>query len=229
MLETSRLNSVGSMTMSNTVEFAFTLGPKCFNSSAKAFAIFADVLLIVIHIVIGAYMIDILRILIQRISLFSLHGIQGYITTGLAVLPVFLLKDLKFVVPFSVIANLLTLAVFFSLIVQRIIFNTSIEAYPKLINFQVESLVFVGLCFVAINSFGLVCTVPQLCVHNFNYYFILIVHNRGALSLGAQELFRSAWYTAHSAIVRMDCKYYNRCRLLTFVSTALVFSPGSGI
>lgn len=185
MLETSRRTSVGSMTMSKTVEYAFSLGPTCSSCSPKAFAVIVDALLILISILLSAYFIESLK---NMIGIFGLNGlyprIRGLIIAGLMVLPLFLLKDLKFVAPFSILANLLTIALSIWQIITILFKGEFTEESPKLIECNLQSLVFVGLSLLAMNSFGVVCSVPLASLYmifSLNYYF-LTVHNRRAAS-----------------------------------------------
>lgn len=164
MLEASSRTSVGSMTMSKTVEFAFSLG--CISCCSKVFAVIVDVLLILISILLSAYFIQSLKnaLVITELCI-AFPSIRGLTFAGLIVLPLFLLKYLKSVAPFSILANLLTIALTIWQIASILAYQPKIGQSTKLIECNLQSLVFVGLSLLAINSFGVVCSVPLTCLH----------------------------------------------------------------
>lgn len=156
MLEASRRTSAESMTMSETVEYAFAEAPRC--CYPKFFAGFVDGLTFCVHIIIGAWLVKALTTPLGSITIELGKGNSAIITAGLMLLPAFLLRDLKLIVPLSVLGNMMTIAFFISLIVNRLMLKEQI-VFPPLFNCQLQSLVFVGLSLLTIHSFGVVCNV----------------------------------------------------------------------
>lgn len=168
MLETSRRTSVESMTMSETVVYAFTESPTCWYP--KFFTGFVDGLFGYVHIIFGAWLVKALSTPIRRLTIIYMEqGNAAIITAGLLLLPAFLLRDLKLIVPLSVLGNMITIAFFISLIVKRFKIHEAI-IFPSLFNCQLQSLLFVGLSLLTVNSFGVVCNVC-VCLS------IIIIHS----------------------------------------------------
>lgn len=155
MLEASRRTSVESMTMSETVEYAFSESPRC--CYPKFFAGFVDGMFGFVHMMLGAWLVKALSVPLASTTILDMgRGHIGVISAGLLLLPAFMLRDLKLIVPFSVLGNLLTIAFFISLIINRLTIKDGVE-FPVLFNCQLQSLVFIGLSLLTINSFGVVC------------------------------------------------------------------------
>lgn len=171
MLEASRRTSVASMTMSETVEYAFSEAPYC--CYPKLFAGLVDGLIGFVHMMLSAWLVEAMSVHLGALTILDMgRGPTTVISAGLLLLPAFMLRDLKLIVPFSVWGNLLTIAFFISLIFNRLTIKDSAIEFPPLFNLQLQSLVFIGLSLLTINSFGVVCNL-YVCLYNFYSLFIL--------------------------------------------------------
>ncbi|XP_064545778.1 glutamate transporter polyphemus-like [Drosophila montana] len=110
MIESSRRNQVGYMNFPETMVFSFSVGPKCCQSISKGVSPLVDIILCIAH-----YGVNVVYHVFVSIHFKELSDI--YITTcdlrvvcaivGLLFLPLFLVRQLKYLVPFSIIANIL--------------------------------------------------------------------------------------------------------------------------
>ncbi|XP_032291117.1 glutamate transporter polyphemus isoform X4 [Drosophila virilis] len=110
MVESSRRNKVGYMNFPDTMVFSFSVGPKCCRYISEGVGCLVDIILciahygynVVYHVFVAIHFKELSDIYITSSDLRVVCAI-----VGLLCLPLFLVRQLKYLVPFSIIANVL--------------------------------------------------------------------------------------------------------------------------
>ncbi|XP_032291111.1 glutamate transporter polyphemus isoform X2 [Drosophila virilis] len=161
MVESSRRNSVGYMTFPETVEYSFSVGPKCCRSISKVVAFFIDGVLAFSHYGICVVYVVFVALNIKQILDEVWPNIDVWIycaAVGLLLIPLFLLRQLKYLVPTNILANIL-LYVGFACILYY--FCIGLPPLGERELFKYDLALFFGVVLFAISSVGVMLAIEQ--------------------------------------------------------------------
>ncbi|XP_064545666.1 glutamate transporter polyphemus-like isoform X1 [Drosophila montana] len=181
MVESSRRNSVGYMTFPETVEYSFSVGPKCCRCISKVVGFFIDGILAFSHYGVCVVYIVFVALNIKQLldSVWPNVGVWVYCAAvGLLLIPLFLLRQLKYLVPTNMLATIL-LYVGFACILYY--FCIGLPSLGERDLFKYDLALFFGIVLFAVSSVGVMLAIEQKMAKPAQYLGWCGVLSRGGI------------------------------------------------
>lgn len=164
MVEARARNNSDDMTMAETVAYAFDEGPKGCHPCSSIFGNLVNILLIVVHFSIGVMYIVFIAENFKSLANTVFEGLNIRIfiaIVAICIVPLFLIRDVNYLVPLNITGNILVFIVIGSFLCMR---TMGIKFAPgmgehKIVHYDIH--LYIGFVMFSLSSVGVMVTIES--------------------------------------------------------------------